>query len=431
MTPATTMTDPATIRARVRELLGSDGAPQDGRAPAAAPSSAEEAATLLRVAREEGWKVLPAGNGVSAGIRPAHAPLSASGAHDGASEPDLTISTSRMAVLIEHEPADLTVHAGAGLTLGALQKGVANAGQWLALDPPGGEGITLGGIVATGTGGPLRVSHGRPRDQLLGLTMVDGAGRILSLGGRVVKNVAGFDLVRLATGSLGALGLITQVIFRLYPLPEDDRTLVWSRGRAHEAWELGRSLATLPLPVAAAELLAGEKEAPLDDSGVRVLLRLMGSKRAVARMREVLLEKVGLPVRELEGPDSASAARILARDDGAGAVTFRAHALPDGGGAIAAALEGVPLRHLAMHLLEGTFRGTLLPDATVEALAGVGKAARSVGGSLRVLRAQGGIPAEIEEGGEPSAAVARLHAGITRGFDPGGILPGAWREGWR
>jgi len=426
---SSTMVDPAVVAARVGELLGPEGLRSGGACPVAAPASVEETAALLRVAREEGWRILPSGKGVGAGIRPVSGGT-AIGASEGTVSPDLRVSTLRMALLNEHEPADLTVRAGAGLTLGALQKEVAGAGQWLALDPPGGEEVSLGGMVATGATGPLRVSHGRPRDQLLGLTLVDGAGRVLSLGGRVVKNVAGFDLVRLATGSLGGLGVITEVIFRLYPLPEEDRTLVWSRATVDEAWDLGRSLATLPLPVASAELIAGVKESPLDDSGVRVLLRLMGSRTAVARMKEILLDHAGLPVRELEGAASGDAARTLSLDDGAGPVSFRAHTLPDRGRPVASALDGVPLDHLALHLLQGSFRGTLSPDTPLEALGEVNRAARAAGGSLRILRAPGPVPGGIEGGSERSTPVARLHRGIRRGFDPGGILPGAWREGW-
>jgi glycolate oxidase FAD binding subunit len=246
----------------------------------------------------------------------------------------------------------------------------------------------------------------------------------------VVKNVAGFDLVRLATGSLGALGLVTEVIFRLYPLPEDDRTLVWSATRAAEAWDLGRSLSTLPIPLAAAELVGGRKDAPLDDSGFRVMIRLLGSRSAVARMREILLEKAGLPVREVQGAESAAGARILARDDAGGEIAFRVHTLPDRGRAVAAALDSVPVGHLALHLLQGTYRGTLSAGSDLEALGPVGRAARSSGGSLRVTRAPGEIPPGIETGPARAAAVARLHAGIARGFDPGGLLPGSWREGW-
>jgi hypothetical protein len=147
-------------------------------------------------------------------------------------------------------------------------------------------------------------------------------------------------------------------------------------------------------------------------------------------MRELLLEAVGLPAKELVGEDSAEAARVLARADGAGPVAFRGHSLPDGGRRMVSALDEVPIRQAALHLLQGSLRGTLRADADLESLAPISKAARAHGGSLRIVRADRRVPEGIEVGETLTGALARLHAGITAEFDPGGILPGAWREDW-
>lgn len=421
--------DPSAVLDRVRELLGPEGASLDGGTPVAHPVSDEQVAALMSVAGEAGWRVLPAGAGVGEGLLPIR------GAAGGPWRfPDLVISTLGMVGVLEYEPADLTFRARSGTTLADVQDVVGQARQWLALDPPGGGGVTLGGVVATGAAGPARVLYGRPRDQLLGLTMIDGAGRTLSLGGRVVKNVAGFDLVRLATGSRGALGVITEVTFRLYPVPEEDRTLIWSRETLEEGWKLGRRLATRPLPLTAAEMIGGSWGAPLDDTGYRTVLRLTGSTTAVIRMREILLEDAGLPLREFAGEESRSVWTTLAEAEGGGGSTFRAHTLPDRGGALLPAMATLPLDRVALHLLHGSFRGALSTGSGVEVLGPLTAPVKAAGGTLRLLRVEGGFPdagmAGIEVGTDAGPAAGGLPARIAAGFDPGGVLPGSWSEGW-
>lgn len=121
---------------------------------------------------------------------------------------------------IEHQRDDLTIVAPAGVTLAAIQAVLAPHGQWLPLDPPQAERATIGGVLAVGAGGPLRTRYGLPRDLLLGLTILRGDGELVKAGGRVVKNVTGYDLMRLTCGSLGTLGLITEVALRVFPRPE-------------------------------------------------------------------------------------------------------------------------------------------------------------------------------------------------------------------
>jgi glycolate oxidase FAD binding subunit len=434
LTSARAVPDPGEVVDRVRELLGPEGV---GTLPVACPRSSEETSALLRVAREAGWRVWPEGAGVGRDLRPRglierRSDEGESNGHSGALPvPDLRISTLGMDVLLEHEPADLMARAGAGLRLSGFQGWMGREGQWLALDPPGGPAVSLGGVVASGSAGPLRLLYGRPRDQILGLTLVDGAGRILELGGRVVKNVAGFDLVRLAAGSRGTLGIVTEVTLRLYPLPEEDRTLIWTRESLGEAWSLGRALAMLPLPLAAAELLGGRWEAPLEGSGFRVLVRLLGSARAVSEMGRILIQKGGLPSEDLEGEASRDASRVLSEGDGAGPIDFRAHVLPDRTGSVLDRLEGVPLERFSLHLLHGALRGTMEVGGEIGALAPLAPAVTQHGGSLRVLRAPGAVPDGVEVGVQVHPGAAALHTRIAEGFDPGGILPGAWWEGWR
>lgn len=130
------------------------------------------------------------------------------------------IRSSRFADIVDYDPANQVVTVGAGMRLGELQKLLAPNGQWLPVRPPLGSDSTAGGIVALGACGPERLRYGAPRDLLLGLRFVSGKGRVIKAGGKVIKNVAGYDLTRLLTGSAGTLGFLIELTFRLAPLPE-------------------------------------------------------------------------------------------------------------------------------------------------------------------------------------------------------------------
>ena len=171
----------------------------------AAPSSTAEAAALLRAAASFGLTVVPrgAGTGLSWGAPP--------------SSCDLVVDLRSMDQVLEHAAGDLVARVQAGLTMGKLASALATAGQELALDVP--ADATVGGVVATGTAGPRRFRYGAPRDLLIGLTVVRADGVVAHSGGKVVKNVAGYDLGKLFSGSHGTLGLITEAAFRLHPRP--------------------------------------------------------------------------------------------------------------------------------------------------------------------------------------------------------------------
>jgi glycolate oxidase FAD binding subunit len=138
---------------------------------------------------------------------------------------DVTLSTARLNRVIEHAWADLTVTVEAGCTVAELQRTLALHGQRLAIDPLWPEQATIGGILAANDSGALRLRYGGLRDLIIGITLVLADGTIAKSGGKVVKNVAGYDLPKLATGALGTLGLITRAVFRLHPLPQNVRTL--------------------------------------------------------------------------------------------------------------------------------------------------------------------------------------------------------------
>src|SRR5215207_1849086 len=139
-----------------------------------------------------------------------------------------TLSTRELSGITEYVPGDLTLTARAGTTLAEIRETTKANGQWLALDPPGSDEGTLGATIATGSAGALRTFFGAPRDLALGVEFVTGAAVVARGGGRVVKNVAGFDLTRLLTGSWGTLGVITEVTVRLHARPEADESMAVS-----------------------------------------------------------------------------------------------------------------------------------------------------------------------------------------------------------
>jgi glycolate oxidase FAD binding subunit len=195
-------------------LGGTERAPYavDGRVPCAAvfPGSIDEVSRVVHAAAAAGVPVLPWGGGTAAAL--------------GSPPPDgaLVVGTRRLARVVEHEPGDLTATVEAGITLQALQAALGRRGQWWPLDPPHPDRATLGGVLATSASGPRRHLHGTARDLVIGLAVVTPAGTIVRAGGKVVKNVAGYDLVKLHLGALGTLGLVVEATLKLRPRPGDE-----------------------------------------------------------------------------------------------------------------------------------------------------------------------------------------------------------------
>ncbi|HEX2299890.1 MAG TPA: FAD-binding oxidoreductase [Pseudonocardiaceae bacterium] len=177
----------------------------------ARPAGTAEVAAVLRAAAALGLRVVARGSGTRLGWGTPPREL------------DLILDTSRMNAVLAHRAGDLVVSAQAGLGLAELQATLAPHGQRLALDGGDGSGGTLGGTIATAAAGPLRYRFGSVRDLIIGITVVLADGTVAKAGGTVVKNVAGYDLAKLYTGSLGTLGVITEAVFRLHPLPEASR----------------------------------------------------------------------------------------------------------------------------------------------------------------------------------------------------------------
>lgn len=242
------------------------------------PQTQAELAAVVTCAYQNQWKILPCGNttkldwgGLAQGIQ-------------------LVVSTERINQLIEHAVGDLTVTAEAGIKFADLQTTLAAARQFLALDPTEPESATLGGIVATADAGSLRQRYGGVRDQLLGITFVRADGEIAKAGGRVVKNVAGYDLMKLFTGSYGTLGIITSVTFRVYPIPEASSTVVLT-GNASAIAQAVASLRASALTPVASDLLSKQLVTNLGiGQGLGLIVRFQSITASVKQQVTSFLE---------------------------------------------------------------------------------------------------------------------------------------------
>jgi glycolate oxidase FAD binding subunit len=226
------------------------------------PATAEGLARRLGELAVAGAAVIPVGGGMSS--RMGAAPL----------RNDIELHTTQLDRVLEHSQADMVVSVEAGITLEALQAELGKAGQFLPLDPFNSPGHTIGGLLATGWTGPLRLRYGSPRDFLIGIRVALPDGRLVSAGGRVVKNVSGYDLMKLHFGALGTLGVIVAASFKVFPRPLHDITVETRRESIDEAWSESDRALRMPLPPSALEMF----------SDGRVLARFLGSPDAVERM---------------------------------------------------------------------------------------------------------------------------------------------------
>ena len=282
-----------------------------GRVPQAVvfPESEEQVAEILALSSGEGWHCVPVGRG--SWLNGGQPPKSI----------DVILSTGRMTEISAYEPADMYIEAEAGIGLGELECRTRECRQWLPLDPPGGgERGTLGALLAVGVAGTLRTSFGSPRDQMLGATLITGDGRRLRLGGRVVKNVAGFDLLKLIAGSWGTLGVITSATMRLFPIPAVDRSLLFRGADVAAGAALTCRIAQTPLSLAAVELVVpGSGESVAGSSSPLVVVRILESADAADEAERVVVERAGMaPAERLEGEKSrAISAHVGGMEEGA------------------------------------------------------------------------------------------------------------------
>ena len=327
---------------------------------------------------------------------------------------ETTLDLSRLSGIVEYVPGDLTLTARAGTSLAEIDDAVRANDQWLPLDPFGASAGTLGATLATASAGPLAGSIGLPRDVALGVAFVTGDGRLVRGGGRVVKNVAGFDLVRLAVGAWGTLGVIVEATVRLRARPEADRTLalVLPADEGALATRL-RAVREADAAPVAAELVGTALAARLGLDAGRdwLVLRLAGNVDAV-RAQEAALARFG-EVRELP----SDAWRRLCDAEPAQGLVLRLSQRPSELARLWNVARRVEAAGGAVHasLGRGVVRGWLpMPDENV------------VGGVLAALRADDArIFERLPRPWWPRFAPAApdpLARALRRAFDPGHIL---------
>ncbi|HUL50288.1 MAG TPA: FAD-binding oxidoreductase [Gemmatimonadales bacterium] len=391
---------------RVRAVLGRDAVledhgPPDG-VPRVAPSSPDAVALLLGTAREEGWRIRVEGAGT---WMPADAPA------------DLALTTRRLDRIPAIEPQDLAATAEAGIGCDQLRQQLADHGTWLAFDPPGLAGRTLGSIVATATAGPLRHGFGSVRDHVVGVTFVTGDGRVIQSGGRVMKNVAGYELTKLQTGGFGAFGVVVLVHLRLRALPRADQTLVLEGSRedlsrvADDVYAAGLTLASVELlspPLARRERWS-------------LAVRIAGSAALVAAEEAGLRAATGSPFTTLRAEEAHLFWMRAAEAFATRAVSFRVGGLPD---------SSEDLLDLIQHQVGdewvsaspgvGTLRWA--GDTTVERLRRLRRALAALEVPLTLERAPWSIRRAVGHFGAYREGAGPLIAGLRQTFDPGNAL---------
>ncbi len=359
------------------------------------PASVEEVVAELARARREGLGVLPVGSGRHVG-------------RAAGRQRWIALSTERLSGIEIYEPADLTLTAGAGTPMREVSAALAANDQFAPFDPPFVLERSLGGLVADGASGPLWTGYGELRNHVLGLTVVTGDGRVLRLGGRVVKNVAGFDLIKPMTGSRGSLGVIVSVCLRAFPLPAEDRLLVLEGADVASLLDVARGVGTAPVLPVSSVIVGGA-----------LLVRLHGAGSTVDSDQRTIERHVG---RTFTVPDAPSAGARLARARDAAAaadtvleLSVRPSRLPDLWPSVA---EATPSEAVV-----DTYAGRVrvgfetLDRAAASRLT---EAAERLGGAASVVRSSD--PDVASAGSRPSDAEELLTGRLRDAFDPDGVL---------
>lgn len=242
------------------------------------PAKAEQVAAVLQYAGQHRRAVIAVGQGtkLSTGNPPQRY--------------DIALSLRKLNRVIHFEPADLTICVEPGMTFGEFQTLVGAQGLWLPLDPRGGAEASIGGIIAANTAGPLRQAFGGPRDMVLGLRIATTEGKFAKTGGRVVKNVAGYDFGKLLTGSYGTLGVIVEACLKLFPKPPERATFTMQAGTLGIARDVRRSILRSSLSPMRLALLDSAANTLLDNPresdakpGVELWIEVGGSHRVIER----------------------------------------------------------------------------------------------------------------------------------------------------
>ena len=381
-----------------------------------APRSVPDAVTILHAAAAAGMAVAPVGGG------------SGLGELSSPARPFAALLTRGLAGGIEHTAPDMTVVAGAGTALVDLERVLAKAGQRLPV--MGNARGTIGGLIAGDRSGPLRLGHGTVRDYLIGITVLDARGRLVHAGGRVVKNVAGYDLMKLHTGARGTLGIIVEAVFKVTPLPQAF-AVVSAESSLPAAARVRAALAGAQVPAVALELTTGA-----GSERDELVIAVEGVPSEVdwqlARIEEVLGAAGGGARSVLREADASEFLRRLVDfgEEGEGwadAIRIRGAVLPSRVPELVTAWRGaIPGARMMAGMGTGIVRLAVEADHPPATIAALRTAAVALGGHARVEALPAGFPANeaVDRFGVvPDPLAVRLKAAL----DPEGLwLPGSY-----
>ena len=395
------------------------------------PESVEDVAAILRFAGEHGLTVVPWGGGTLMDLGRAPRRF------------DVALDCALLNRIVEYQPADLVVAVQAGMTIAALNERLAQHGQMLALDPPLAERATIGGALSADSWGPSRLRYGTARDLVIGLTCVLADGAIVHSGGRVVKNVAGYDMNKLYVGALGTLGVIVEAAFKLYPVPAHSGGIVASFSSLELAHGAALAIVNSQYAPTAVELIAPAAGSRLltngaGGSGWSVAVSFAGFAAAVERQTmevAALAAESGastvMPVEERQTAELFRRIRDYGREAASeAAVILRAGVLPSELATLIGALDldGEPRPELIASPGAGSLRlfWKDSPPALPELVARVRAAVEAMSGSLVVERCPPELEQRLEIWGIAGADV-ELMRDLKRIFDPTGMLsPGRY-----
>ncbi len=382
------------------------------------PSTPEEVCAILSISAENDATVVPWGGGTSMAL--GNIPRGV----------DVVIGLEKLARLIEHDDANLTATAQAGMRVTDFQKALAERRQFLPIDPPHPSRATVGGIVAANSNGPRRLSYGGVRDLVIGMKMILAGGEKIKAGGKVVKNVAGYDLCKLFVGSLGTLGIITEVTFRVAPLPEGEASFVAS-GALDRCARFSAELSCSPLLPAAVTIAGAGAIVGRDSRTPAVIVWLEGFDAAIerhARDLKNMAESAGLAgevLRDRAHKNIWDEIRDFGWDDGG--VLYRLN-VPIASVADALAEidrlneAGKPTRYVA-HAATGTvwLRGDDAEPLAKQKFPRLAALAHQRKGHAVVAAAPAALKIGIDVWGEAPASL-HLMRRIKREFDPKDVL---------
>ncbi len=380
------------------------------------PENADEVAELVRKCEKDHVALAPVGAARTLShIRRRPVPIG--------------ISATRMNSVLAYEPDDMTVTAQAGMTVGALNCVLASHRQWLPSDPVAPDATSIGALIGAAKAGPFRLSQGTVRDLLIGVRFVGHGGRIVRGGGRVVKNVAGYDLMKVLTGSFGTLGIVVEATFKVRPAPESHAVALGAFAGLHDALAAARA-ANDGLPLAHLELVSADFGEKFGRRGKFVLAAgFSGSPPELDYQQSKLLALLG--EAEIRSGEPARQTYELLRDFDPGAALCAQISVPPA--ALGRCLEECSTSFLA-HAASGVARIFVNEPLTADNAQAIVARWRAVahgnGGHLRILSALPWLGAQLKFFDRPKDGALRLMRRLKSYFDPAEIFnPGCFVGG--